>query len=198
MSPRPVFRRRASRALIYSHRSVYEVAAYLLLTLLPSIAYGMAAGTLRSHRDVVEGMATTMSSMGYYVVMVFFAALFTKAFADSNIGALLALKGAETLRALGLPAAVTILGIILLTATVDVVVPSASAKYALLAPILVPMLMSAGISPDLTQAAFRVGDGPVNLMTPLMPHFPLVLIFCRRYVTGFGWAHSWRWFCHSA
>jgi len=158
----------------------------LLLTLLPSIAYGTVAGTIRTHRDVVEGMATTMSSMGYYVVMVFFAALFTKAFTDSNIGALLALKGAATLRALGLPAAVTILGIILLTAAVDVVVPSASAKYALLAPILVPMLMSAGISPDLTQAAFRVGDGPVNLMTPLMPHFPLVLIFCRRYVTEFG------------
>ena len=158
----------------------------LLLTLLPSIAYGMVAGTLRSHRAVVEGMAATMSSMGYYVVMVFFAALFTKAFADSNIGALLALKGAETLRALGLPGAVTILGIILLTAAVDLVVPSASAKYALLAPILVPMLMGAGISPDLTQAAFRVGDGPVNLLTPLMPHFPLVLIFCRRYVTGFG------------
>jgi aminobenzoyl-glutamate transport protein len=162
------------------------VPLLLLLTLLPSIAYGMVAGTLRSHRDVVEGMAKTMSSMGYYVVMVFFAALFTKAFADSNIGALLALKGAETLRALGLPAVVTILGIILLTAAVDVVVPSASAKYALLAPILVPMLMSTGLSPDLTQAAFRVGDGPVNLMTPLMPHFPLVLMFCRRYVTGFG------------
>ena len=158
----------------------------LILTLLPSIVYGMIAGTLRSHRDVVEGMATTMSSMGYYVVMVFFAALFTKAFADSNIGALLALKGAATLQALGLPVAATILGIILLTAAVDVVVPSASAKYALLAPILVPMLMSVGISPDLTQAAFRVGDGPVNLLTPLMPHFPLVLIFCRRYVTGFG------------
>jgi aminobenzoyl-glutamate transport protein len=158
----------------------------LILTLLPSIAYGVVAGTLRSHRDIVEGMATTMSTMGYYVVMVFFAALFTKAFADSNIGALLALKGADTLRALGFPAAVTILGIILLTAAVDVVVPSASAKYALLAPIIVPMLMNVGIAPDLTQAAFRVGDGPVNLLTPLMPHFPLVLIFCRRYVTGFG------------
>jgi aminobenzoyl-glutamate transport protein len=158
----------------------------LVFTLLPSLAYGVAAGTLRSHRDVVEGMVTTMSSMGYYVVMVFFAALFTKAFADSNIGALLALKGADTLRALGMPAAVTIVGIILLTAGIDVLVPSASAKWALLAPILVPMLMSVGIAPDLTQAAFRVGDGPVNLLTPLMPHFPLVLAFCRRYVRGFG------------
>jgi aminobenzoyl-glutamate transport protein len=65
-------------------------------------------------------------------------------------------------------------------------VPSASAKWALLAPILVPMLMGAGIAPELTQAAFRVGDGPVNLMTPLMPYFPLVLSFCRRCATGFG------------
>lgn len=158
----------------------------LLFTLLPSLAYGVVAGTLRTHRDVVEGMATTMSSMGYYIVMVFFAALFTKAFADSNIGALLALKGADTLQALGMPAAVTIVGVILLTAGIDVVVPSASAKWALLAPILVPMLMAVGIAPELTQAAFRGGDGPVNLLTPLMPHFPLVLAFSRRYVKGFG------------
>jgi aminobenzoyl-glutamate transport protein len=158
----------------------------LVLTFLPSLVYGVVAGTFRSHRDVIEGMTTTMSSMGYYIVMVFFAALFTKAFADSNIGALLALTGADLLRALGMPAAVTIVGIVLLTAGIDVLVPSASAKWALLAPILVPMLMSVGIAPDLTQAAFRVGDGPVNLLTPLMPHFPLVLAFCRRYVKGLG------------
>ena len=158
----------------------------LLLTLLPSLVYGVVAGTFRNHRDVIDGMTSTMSSMGYYIVMVFFAALFTKAFSDSNIGALLALEGADFLRALGMPAAVTIVGIVLITLGVDVVVPSASAKWALLAPILVPMLMSVGISPDLTQAAFRVGDGPVNLLTPLMPHFPLVLAFCRRYVKDMG------------
>ena len=158
----------------------------LVFTLLPSLVYGLVAGTIRNHRQVVEAMATTMSSMGYYVVLVFFAALFTKAFADSNLGALIALEGAGALRALALPAAVTIVGIVLLTAALDFLVPSASAKWALLAPILVPMLMSVGIAPELTQAAFRVGDGPVNLVTPLMPYFPLVLAFCRRYVTGFG------------
>lgn len=158
----------------------------LVLTLLPSLAYGMVAGTIRNHRQVVDAMATTMASMGYYIVMVFFAALFTKAFADSNIGALIALEGAETLRALGMPPAVTIVGVILLTAALDFLVPSASAKWALLAPILVPMLMSVGIAAELTQSAFRVGDGPVNLITPLMPYFPLVLAFCRRYVTSFG------------
>jgi aminobenzoyl-glutamate transport protein len=158
----------------------------LVFTLVPSLAYGLVAGTIRKHRQVVDAMATAMSAMGYYVVMVFFAALFTKAFADSNIGALIALGGAEALRALAMPPVVTILGIVLLTAAVDFLVPSASAKWALLAPIFVPMLMSAGLAPELTQAAFRVGDGPVNLVTPLMPYFPLVLSFCRRYVTGFG------------
>ena len=158
----------------------------LILTLGPSLAYGIVAGTLRAPGDVVAAMAATMSSLAYYIVMVFFAALFTRAFSDSNIGALIALGGADLLRALGMPAPVTIVGIVLLTAALDVLVPSASAKWALLAPILVPMLMSVGIAPELTQAAFRLGDGPVNLLTPLMPHFPLVLAFCRRYVTGFG------------
>ena len=158
----------------------------LVLTLVPSLAYGVVAGTIRNHRQVIDAMAAAMAAMGYYIVMVFFAALFTKAFADSNIGALIALQGAETLRALAMPPVVTVVGIVLLTAAIDFLVPSASAKWALLAPILVPMLMSVGIAPELTQAAFRVGDGPVNLMTPLMPYFPLVLSFCRRYVTGFG------------
>ena len=162
------------------------IPVMLVVTLVPSLAYGMVAGTIRTQRDVVDAMATAMSAMGYYIVMVFFAAMFTKAFADSNLGALLALEGADTLRALAMPPAITILGIVLLTAVIDFLVPSASAKWALLAPILVPMLMSVGIAPELTQAAFRVGDGPVNLMTPLMPYFPLVLSFCRRYVTGFG------------
>lgn len=158
----------------------------LMSALLPSLAYGVVAGTLRSHRDAIEGMTTTMSSMGYYIVMVFFAAQFTRAFGESNIGALLALEGTRTLQALHMPTAVMIVGVIVLAAVLDVVVPSASAKWALLAPILVPMLMGVGIAPELTQAAFRVGDGPVNLVTPLMPYFPLVLAFCRRYVTGFG------------
>jgi aminobenzoyl-glutamate transport protein len=158
----------------------------LVFTLGPSLAYGAVAGTIRNHRQVVDAMATAMAAMGYYIVMVFFAALFTRAFADSNIGALIALQGTEALRALAMPPPVTIVGIVLLTAAIDFLVPSASAKWALLAPILVPMLMGAGIAPEFTQAAFRVGDGPVNLVTPLMPYFPLVLAFCRRYVTGFG------------
>ena len=92
------------------------------------------------------------------------------------------------LKALALPSSVTIVGIILLTAFVNLFVGSASGKWGLLAPIFVPMLMSLGISPDLTQAAYRVGDSSTNIITPLMPYFPLVVVYCQRYVksTGIG------------
>jgi aminobenzoyl-glutamate transport protein len=106
----------------------------------------------------------------------------------SNLGVLLALQGAAFLTAMALPAAATIVGIVMLTAFVNIFVGSASGKWGLLAPIFVPMLMSLGISPDLTQAAYRVGDSSTNIITPLMPYFPLVVVYCQRYVknTGIG------------
>lgn len=164
------------------------VPLIFLLFLLPAVAYGLAAGTVRSSKDIVNGMSKAMSTMGYYIVMAFFAALFTDAFGRSNLGALVALKGANFLQALALPGQVTIGGIILVTATVNLLIGSASAKWALLSPIFVPMLMQVGISPELTQAAYRVGDSSTNIITPLMPYFPLVVVFCQRYVrsTGIG------------
>ncbi len=162
------------------------VPLIFVLFLLPGIVYGYVSGSFRSHRDVIEGMSKSMSGMGYYLVMAFFAAQFIAAFGQSNLGALLALSGAEALRAWGLPSAVTLTCIVLLTATVNLLVGSASAKWALLAPIFVPMLMQLGISADLTQAAYRVGDSTTNIITPLMPYFPLVVLFCRRYVRDAG------------
>ena len=100
----------------------------------------------------------------------------------------LAVKGADVLKALGLPGPVTIVGIIALSAVVNLLVGSASGKWALLAPIFVPILMQVGLSPELTQAAYRVGDSTTNIITPLMPYFPLVVVFSQRYVknTGIG------------
>jgi aminobenzoyl-glutamate transport protein len=164
------------------------VPLIFLFFLVPGVVYGVAAGTVRSHRDVVQGMSKAMSTMGYYLVLAFFAALFTDAFRQSNLGALVALKGASALRALAVPGGVTIVGIIFLSGFVNLLVGSASAKWALLAPIFVPMLMQVGLSPELTQAAYRVGDSTTNIVTPLMPYFPLVVVFCQRYVkaTGIG------------
>ena len=164
------------------------VPLIFLLFLIPGVVYGYVAGTVKNHRDIIKGMSKTMSTMGYYIVLAFFAALFIAAFGQSNLGALLALKGAGFLQAMNLPGAVTMIGIILLTASVNLLIGSASAKWALLAPIFVPMLMTLGYSPELTQAAYRVGDSTTNIITPLMPYFPLVVVFAQRYVkkTGIG------------
>jgi aminobenzoyl-glutamate transport protein len=162
------------------------VPLIFLFFLVPALVYGVVAGTVRSSRDVIQGMAKSMSTMGYYIVMAFFAALFTDAFGRSNLGALVALKGATFLQTLGFPGQVTIIGIIVVTALVNLLIGSASAKWALLAPIFVPMLMQVGLAPELTQAAYRIGDSTANIITPLMPYFPLVVVFCQRYVKGTG------------
>ncbi|HVL66550.1 MAG TPA: AbgT family transporter [Vicinamibacterales bacterium] len=162
------------------------VPLIFLLFLLPAIAYGVAAGTVRTTKDVITGMSKAMSGMGYYIVMAFFAALFTDAFGRSNLGALFALKGATFLKALDMPAQVTIVGIIIVTGLVNLLIGSASAKWALLAPIFVPMLMQVGLAPELTQAAYRVGDSTTNIITPLLPYFPLVVVYCQRYVKNAG------------
>jgi aminobenzoyl-glutamate transport protein len=164
------------------------VPLIFLLFLIPSVVYGLIAGTVRSAKDVIDGMSKAMGTMSYYIVLAFFAALFTDAFGRSNIGALFALKGAAFLRALELSDQVTIVGIILVSTMVNLLIGSASAKWALLAPIFVPMLMQVGLAPELTQAAYRVGDSSTNIITPLMPYFPLVVVFCQRYVknTGIG------------
>lgn len=164
------------------------VPLIFIIFLIPGVIYGLMSGTFSRSKEIVDSMSKSMSGMSYYIVMAFFCALFIDAFSKSNLGALLALKGADFLQGLNLPGQVTIVGIILLTAFVNLFVGSASAKWGLIAPIFVPMLMQLGISPDLTQAAYRVGDSVSNIVTPLMPYFPLVVVFCHKYVkkTGIG------------
>lgn len=164
------------------------VPLIFLLFWIPGAVYGFVAGTFQSSKDMVMAMTKAMEGMAYYVVMAFFCALFIAAFAQSNLGALLAIEGAAVLKALSLPSGVTIVGIIFLTGFVNLFVGSSSAKWALLGPIFVPMLMQLNISPDLTQAAYRVGDSSSNIITPLMPYFPLVVVYCQKYVknTGIG------------
>jgi aminobenzoyl-glutamate transport protein len=164
------------------------VPLIFILFLIPGVVYGYVAKTVDSHRDIIKGMSAAMSSMGYYIVLAFFASLFIAAFALSNIGALLAVKGANFLRDLGLPGQFTIVGIILLSCLINLLVGSASAKWALLAPIFVPMLMQLGISPELSQTAYRIGDSSTNIITPLLPYFPIIVVFAQKYVknTGIG------------
>ena len=164
------------------------VALIFFLFLIPGIVFGYVSGSMKGTKDIIQGMTHAMNSMAYYLVIMFFIAQFVYAFGASNLGTLLALEGAAGLKALGLPSAITIVGIVLLTGFVNLFIGSASGKWGMLAPIFVPMLMTLGISPDLTQAAYRVGDSSTNIITPLMPYFPLVVVYCQRYVknTGIG------------
>ena len=164
------------------------VALIFFLFLIPGIVFGYVAGTLKGIKDVIDGMSHSMQTMAYYLVIMFFIAQFVYAFNASNLGTLLALAGAEVLKSLEDYPSILIVGIVLLTGFVNLFVGSASAKWGLPAPIFVPMLMALGVSPDLTQAAYRVGDSSTNIITPLMPYFPLVVVYCQRYVknTGIG------------
>ena len=162
------------------------VPLIFLFFLIPGIVHGYVSGSVKNHRDIVNGMSKTMSTMGYYLVMAFFAAQFIAVFGQSNVGVLIAIKGANFLKSMAMPGQATIIGIIMLSAVVNLLVGSASAKWAILSPIFVPMLMQLGLSPELTQAAYRVGDSTTNIITPLMPYFPLVVVFSQRYVKGTG------------
>lgn len=162
------------------------VAAFFLLFLAAGWAYGKAAGTVTTHRDVVAMMSAAMKDLGYYFVLAFTAAHFVAMFNWSNLGLISAVHGADAIESSGLPLPIVLGLIVLFAALINLFVGSASAKWALLAPVLVPMLMLLGVSPEGATAAYRVGDSATNIITPLMVYFPLILIFCQRWQKDFG------------
>ncbi len=157
------------------------VALIVVLFLVPGLVYGVVVGTIRSDRDVARMLAEYFGVLAAYVVLAFFASLMVAAFERSNLGILLAVKGGDALAGLGLPAWLLLLTFVLLSISLDLFVVSMSAKWALLAPIFVPLFMNLGIAPELTQAAYRVGDSLANPVSPLNPYLVIVLAFLRRH-----------------
>lgn len=162
------------------------VAITFVVFLVCGIVYGTVTSSIRSDKDAVGMMNQAMADMGGYIVLAFFAAVFLALFTWSNLAVILSVNGAAWLQSVGFVGMPLLLALIVVTATINVVLGSASAKWAILAPVLVPMLMPVGISPEWTQAAYRVGDTITNPITPLLPYFPLVLITARRYVPEAG------------
>lgn len=145
------------------------------------LAYGFGAKIFKNGNDVIEAMQSGMVSMAPYIVLVFFAAQFIALFNFSNVGLILAVKGAELLREWGLGPVPLMIGFILFTCLMDIFVGSASAKWVLMAPIFVPMFMLLGLPAETTQVAYRIADSVINIVSPLMPYFPLVLAFAAKY-----------------
>ncbi|WP_462321140.1 AbgT family transporter [Halochromatium sp.] len=157
------------------------VPLLFLLFLGPGLAYGLGAGTIRSDRDAVAMMGETMRAMGPYIVLAFFAAQFIACFNASRLGEMLAIAGGSWLASLSLPLAPLTLSFVVLVMLGNLMIGSASAKYAFFAPVFIPMLMQAGVSPELTQAAYRVGDSVTNGITPFNPYLVIILAFVRQY-----------------
>jgi aminobenzoyl-glutamate transport protein len=149
-------------------------------------AYGVGAGTVKSDRDVIRGMSQQMSTLGGYMVLVFFAAQFVAFFNWTNLGLIMAVEGAQFLKTAGLHQVPLMLAFILLSATINLVMGSASAKWALMAPVFVPMFMLLGYPPEVTQTAYRVGDSVTNVISPMMSYFALIIAFVQRYVAKAG------------
>jgi len=162
------------------------VAVIFVFFFVPGVVYGKITGSLNSDKDVIKGMSVSMSSLGLYIVLVFFAAQFVALFGWSNLGPIIAVKGAETLTSLGLTGPEMFIPFIILCAIINLFMGSASAKWAILAPVFVPMLMLIGYSPEVTQTAFRIGDSTTNIITPMMSYFGLILAFANKYDKNLG------------
>lgn len=153
-----------------------------LLFMIPGIVFGVLNKTIKNDKDVAKMAADTMGTMGAYIVLAFVAGQFIAYFDWSGIGVVTAVKGAALLETMELQGIVLLLAFLAVSAILNLFVGSASAKWAFMAPIFVPMLMMMGLSPEATQAAYRVGDSVTNIITPLMPYLPIIIVFAQRYV----------------
>lgn len=157
------------------------VVGLLLLFFVPGIIYGIIVGSVKSDKDVVKHMTHSMKGLGGYIVLVFFAAQFIYWFNYSNLGLVVAIDGARFLSSIGFTGIPLILAFLLLSAILNMFMGSASAKWAIMAPVFIPMFMLLGYHPGFTQAAFRIGDSVTNVITPMMSYFALIVTYAQRY-----------------
>ena len=152
-----------------------------LLFFIPGVAYGIGCKKVKNDKDIIALMSKSMATMGGYIVLVFFAAQFVQYFNYTNIGIVIAVNGANFLEGIGFTGIPLIVSFILLTAFINLFMGSASAKWAIMAPIFIPMLMNLGTSPALVQMAYRIGDSTTNIISPLMSYFALIVAFAEKY-----------------
>lgn len=152
-----------------------------LLFIIPGIVFGILTKKIKNDKDIAGMASDSMSSMGAYIVLAFIAGQFVAYFNWTNLGAITAVKGASFLGTIGLEGIPLLLSFLIVAAFMNIFMGSASAKWAFMAPIFVPMLMNMGFSPELTQVTYRVGDSVTNIITPLMPYLPIIIVFAQKY-----------------
>ena len=153
----------------------------MLIFLVPGVVYGFVTKTIKNDKDIANLMTSSLETMSGFVVLIFFAAQFVALFNYTNLGTIIAVKGADILQTIHLDGAPLLVALIFITAIINLFIAADSAKWAIMAPVFVPMFMQMGIAPEVTQAAYRIGDSSTNIISPLMPFFPLVVAFAQRY-----------------
>ncbi len=172
------------------------IVAFIFISgAVAGIAYGIGAKTIKNDSEVMNGMGKTMETLGIYIVLVFFAAQFVAYFKWTNLGLITAVKGAEGLKAFidavgienkVLETIVIMIPFIILASLINLVMGSASAKWAIMAPVFIPMLMLMGYTPEFTQVAYRIGDSVTNIISPMMSYFALIIAFMQKYDKNAG------------
>jgi aminobenzoyl-glutamate transport protein len=170
------------------HSSFFNgmITAIMVFFLIPGLVYGIVTGSIRSDKDGVKQMISSMSHLATYIVLVFFAAQFVYYFGYSNLGLIIAIEGADFLSNIGLTGIPLMLAFIVVSAIINMFMGSASAKWAIMAPVFVPMFMLMGYHPALTQMVFRIGDSLTNVITPMMSYFALIVAFAEKYDEDYG------------
>lgn len=158
----------------------------MMFFIVIGVTYGLTVGTIKSEKDIPKMLSKVIQGTSGYIVLVFAASQFIAFFNWSNMGAIIAIKGSNVLNTLGIGGIPLIIGVIVITSFVNLFIGSGSAKWALLAPIFVPMMSLMGYSPALVQMAYRIGDSATNPMSPLFPYFPVILAFAQDYDENAG------------
>ena len=153
----------------------------MLFFLIPGLAYGIGAKTITSDKTVIKFLNKSMVSLAPILIIFFISGQFIYVFNQSNIGIILAVNLANLLQSLGVSSIVAVVGLIFISAFINLFMGSASSKWLILSPIFIPLFMRLGISPELTQVAYRIGDSSTNIITPLMTYFPVILTFVAKY-----------------
>ncbi|TVX91727.1 AbgT family transporter [Paenibacillus agilis] len=165
---------------------MHLVPILLIMFLVPGVVYGKMTKSIHNSKDVSRMFGDTMSSMGSYIVLAFFAGQFVAYFTQTNLGKILAIKGAELLQGSGITGIPLILIFILICGFINLFIGSASAKWAIMAPVFVPIMMQFGYTPEFTQLVYRIADSTTNIISPLLPYFAVIIAFAQKYDKKIG------------
>lgn len=153
----------------------------LIAFLFPALAYGKTTGKIKDSNDFAAGITHGMKSMAGLLALIFFVSQFVDYFNYTNLGTILSVNGAELLKSINLTGLPLVISFILVTALLNLFMGGAVTKWAIMAPMFLPMMMELGLTPELTQVAYRIGDSATNIITPLMSFFPMIVVFAQRY-----------------